>query len=83
MLTYDASIKEDDLGKRNEHCSANREKLESVGRLIGHQVRIKRNNDEYGLYTVSEVRLESPDDLFAWSCHGAPADSGSWGLVDS
>lgn len=68
MATYKASIKkalkpeQDDLIKRKEHCSADREKLESVGRLLGHQVRIKRNNDEYGLYTVSEVRQESPDD---------------------
>ncbi|MDF0668722.1 MAG: poly-gamma-glutamate hydrolase family protein [Nitrospira sp.] len=69
MATYEASIKraldpeQDDLIKRKEHCSADREKLETVGRLLGHQVRIKRNNDEYGLYTVSEVRQESPDNI--------------------
>ncbi len=69
MATYEASIKraldpeQDDLIKRKEHCSADREKLEAVGRLLGHQVRIKRNNDEYGLYTVSEVRQEDPDKI--------------------
>lgn len=69
MATYKASIKkalkpeQDDLIKRKEHCSADREKLESTGRLLGHQVRIKRNNDEYGLYTVSEVRQEDPDNI--------------------
>ena len=68
MATYKASIKkaleseQDDLIKRKEHCSADRDKLETVGRLPGHQVRIKRNDDEYGLYTVSEVRQENPDD---------------------
>ena len=69
MATYKASIKkaleseQDDLIKRKEHCSADRDKLETVGRLLGHQVRIKRNDDEYGLYTVSEVRQENPDDI--------------------
>ena len=71
MVTYDASIKlaldpeQDDLIKRREHCSADREKLETAGRLLGHQVRIKRNDDEgeYGLYTVSEVRHENPDNI--------------------
>jgi hypothetical protein len=63
METYEASIKKDDLIKRKEHCSADREKLETVGRLLGHQVRIKRNDEEYGLYTVSEVRQENPDKI--------------------
>ena len=62
MATYDASIKKalsplhSDLIDHKEHCSADREKLETIGRLLGHQVRIKRNDDDYGLYTVSEVR---------------------------
>ncbi len=69
MVTYDASInkaldpEQDDLIKREEHCSADHAKLETVGRLLGHQVRIKRNNDEYGLYTVSEVHQESLDNI--------------------
>ena len=69
MATYDASIKkalspqQADVIDHKEHCSADREKLETVGRLLGHQVRIKRNDDEYGLYTVSEVRQENPDNI--------------------
>lgn len=69
MATYDASInralspQQDDLIKHKEHCSADPEKLATVGRALGHQVRIKRNNDEYGLYTVSEVRQETPDNI--------------------
>lgn len=71
MATYDASIKkalnpeQQDLIDHKEHCSADREKLESVGRLLGHQIRIKRKDDEgeYGLYTVSEVRQENQDKI--------------------
>jgi phage replication-related protein YjqB (UPF0714/DUF867 family) len=67
MATYDASIKkaldpeQDDLIKHKEHCSADPDKLATVGREHGQQVRIKRNDDEYGLYTVSEVREENPN----------------------
>ena len=69
MPTYDVSIKkalspqQADLIDHKERCSADREKLETAGRLLGHQVRIKRNEDEYGLYTVSEVRQENPDKI--------------------
>ena len=69
MATYDASIKkalspeQDDLIDHKEHCSADAEKLATVGRALWHQVRIKRNDDEYGLYTVSEVRPENPDNI--------------------
>ncbi|MDD5322547.1 MAG: poly-gamma-glutamate hydrolase family protein [Methylococcales bacterium] len=69
MATYEASInkaldpEQAELIDRKEHCSADREKLETAGRLLGHQVRIKRNDNEYGLYTVSEVRQENPDNI--------------------
>jgi phage replication-related protein YjqB (UPF0714/DUF867 family) len=69
MAAYNASIKkaldpeQKDLIKHKEHCSADPEKLATVGRALWHQVRIKRNDDEYGLYTVSEVRQENPDNI--------------------
>ncbi len=69
MATYDASIKkaldpqQKDLIDQKEHCSADPEKLATVGRALRHQVRIKRNDDEYGLYTVSEVRQENPNNI--------------------
>jgi hypothetical protein len=50
MATYNVSIKkalspqQADLIDHKEHCSADREKLETAGRLLGHQVRIKRND---------------------------------------
>ena len=66
MATFEASVKkalssQHDLIDHKEHCSADPEKLATVGRAIGHQVRIKRNDSEYGLYTVSQARQESPD----------------------
>jgi len=69
MATYGASInkallpQQNDLRDHKEHCSADPEKLATVGRLLGHQVRIKRNEDEYGIYTVSEVRHENEDNV--------------------
>src|SRR5262245_22740679 len=66
MATYDVSIKraqrpeQQDLIDNREHCSTDPEKLATVGRDLGHQVRIKRNDSEYALYTVSEVRSEGP-----------------------
>lgn len=38
-------------------------KLATVGRERGHQVRIRRSDSEYGLYTVSQIRQESPDNI--------------------
>ena len=69
MATYDASVKEalspqqDNLKHHKEHCSADPEKLATVGRAPKHQVRITRNDSEYGLYTVSDIRPESPDNI--------------------
>jgi len=73
MATYGASInkallpQQNDLKEHKEHCSADPEKLATVGRLCRHQVRIKRNDDEYGLFTVSEVRQETRTMSFAWA----------------
>ncbi len=67
MPTYDASVKKALPSQKDlsdpEHCSADPEKLATVGRAPKHQVRIKRNSSEYGLYTVSDVRPESPDNI--------------------
>jgi hypothetical protein len=69
MATYDASVRtalspqQQDLIDHKEHCSADPEKLATVGCALGHQVRIKRSSSEYGLYTVSELRQESPDNI--------------------
>jgi Poly-gamma-glutamate hydrolase len=69
MATYNASVKkaltasQQDLIDHKEHCSADPVKLATVGRERGHQVRIKRNDSDYGLYTVSQVRQESPDNI--------------------
>jgi hypothetical protein len=66
MATYDASVKkaltasQRDLIDHKEHCSADPVKLATVGRERGHQ---ERSDSEYGLYTVSQVRQESPDNI--------------------
>src|SRR5262245_45764298 len=76
MATYDASIKkalttsQQDLIDHKEHCSADPVKLATVGRECGHQVRIKRNDFEYGLYTVSQVRQESPENIIRMGSTG-------------
>src|SRR5215470_5391409 len=69
MASYRASINkaltasQQDLIDRKEHCSADPEKLATVGRALGHQLRIKRNDSQYALYTVSQVRQEKPDNI--------------------
>ena len=65
MATYDTTIKkaflaQDTLLNNREHCSADSEKLATIGRALGHQIRVKRSADEYALYTVSETRQERP-----------------------
>jgi phage replication-related protein YjqB (UPF0714/DUF867 family) len=69
MASYRASVNkaltasQQDLIDRKEHCSADPEKLATVGRALGHQLRIKRNDSQYALYTVSQVRQEKPDNI--------------------
>ncbi len=68
MATYDINVKkacssQPTLIDKGEHCSADPEKLATIGRAEGHQIRVKRSNDEYALYTVSEIRQEQPDTI--------------------
>ena len=68
MPTYDASIarerpSQDHLRQRREHCSADPGRLAAIGCAVGHQVRIRRSADQYGLYTVREARQENPDTI--------------------
>ena len=66
MSTYDAEVRrafssQCSLIDREVHCSADPEQLAAIGRARGHQIRIGRSESEdVGLYTVSEVRRESP-----------------------
>src|SRR5262249_6769258 len=52
-----------DLIGHKEHCSADPEKLATARLALGHQLRIKRNDSQYALYTVSQVRQEIPDNI--------------------
>lgn len=76
MAGYDASVKkaltasQQDLIDHGEHCSADPEKLATVGRALGHQVRIRRSNSQYALFTVSEVRQETRDNIVRMGDNG-------------
>jgi phage replication-related protein YjqB (UPF0714/DUF867 family) len=69
MATYNASIRkalrpeQDDLIDHAEHCSADPDKLATIGRARRQQIRIRRDDHEYGLFTVSEVRQENPNNV--------------------
>jgi len=66
MATYDAAVRkalpdQKDLQDRREHCSVDAARLATIGRAVGHQVRVRLSSDAFGLYTVSEVHPEDPD----------------------
>lgn len=52
-----------DLRQHPEHCSADARALGAVGVDGGQQVRVKRSEDLYALYTVSAVRAEDTDNV--------------------
>jgi phage replication-related protein YjqB (UPF0714/DUF867 family) len=67
MTSYNARVKksfteQSTLKNKPEHCSADPEKLVTIGRAIGHQIRVKRNKNQ-ALFTVSEPRQEQPDNI--------------------
>jgi phage replication-related protein YjqB (UPF0714/DUF867 family) len=62
QTTYPAIVKLT-TSTRREHCSANREQLAMIGRTPGCQIRVKRNEDEYALYTVSKTLPEPPENI--------------------
>jgi phage replication-related protein YjqB (UPF0714/DUF867 family) len=66
MATYDAAVRkalpdQQDLQDHREHCSADAARLATIGRAVGHQVRVRLSSDAFALYTVSEVHPEDPD----------------------
>ena len=61
---------QDDLQHRREHCSADPRALSAVGITKGQQVRVKRNDDIYALYTVTEVRTENGDNVVRMGLRG-------------
>jgi hypothetical protein len=68
MPTYDTNVtrafdSQDPLRNDREHCSADPERLATIGRAQGHQVRVRRDENEFALYTVSETRQETPDTI--------------------
>ena len=75
MASYAASVKkalssQEDLISHREHCSADPEKLAGVGRECGQQVRIQRSRSDYAVYTVRDVRQESPETIVRMGANG-------------
>lgn len=75
MATYNTNVKkafnsQSTLIDKGEHCSADPEKLATIGCAIGHQIRVKRNENEYALYTVSETRPETPGTIVRMAREG-------------
>jgi hypothetical protein len=46
MATYNATVKKASLDN-GEHCSADPEKLATIGRSLGHQIRVKRSSSAW------------------------------------
>jgi phage replication-related protein YjqB (UPF0714/DUF867 family) len=93
MASADASIRrarafQVDLKNRREHCSVDPARLASIGRAVTHQVRVYRTDGDFALYTVSEVRPESPDTIVRMGPAGRrrlgpDTDTESEGTIDS
>jgi phage replication-related protein YjqB (UPF0714/DUF867 family) len=49
------------LAKKKEHCSADPDLLHSMGRLEGQQVRVSRGEDDFAIFTVSEMHQEKDE----------------------
>jgi phage replication-related protein YjqB (UPF0714/DUF867 family) len=66
VATYDSDVQrafssQETLIGRQEHCSADPEQLATIDRAQCHQVRVRRtDNQAVAIYTVSEVRAETP-----------------------
>jgi phage replication-related protein YjqB (UPF0714/DUF867 family) len=75
MATHNTNVKkalnsQSTLINKGEHCSADPEKLATIGCAMGHQIRVKRNENEYALYTVSETRPETPGTIVRMAREG-------------
>jgi phage replication-related protein YjqB (UPF0714/DUF867 family) len=55
---------------RGEHCSLDPERLESIGLVPGSQIRVKRADDQFALYTISETRQEPNDTTVRMALQG-------------
>lgn len=75
MATYKTTVKkallsQETLINNGEHCAGDPEKLATIGRAVGQQIRIKRALDEFALYTISETRQERPESVIRMAREG-------------
>jgi phage replication-related protein YjqB (UPF0714/DUF867 family) len=60
----------DDLKNSREHCWVAADVLRAVGIDVGQQVRIKRNDDDYAVYTVTNAPNEDGDNVVRMGLSG-------------
>ena len=85
VATFDAAViralsSQDDLKSHSEHCSADQDELAAIGCAVGQQVRVVRSANQYGLYTVSEVRSENRDNIVRMGATGRQRLGGGVGF---
>jgi hypothetical protein len=68
MATFSAPVT--NSANRREHCSVDAGKLESIGFPLGQQVRVRKSQDQFALYTVGEVRRERPPTIVRMTAEG-------------
>jgi phage replication-related protein YjqB (UPF0714/DUF867 family) len=64
------SQNQEDLKTHREHCSADAHALSALGIIVCQQVRVKRSDSAYALYTVSEVRHEDTEEVVRMGLEG-------------
>ena len=68
MATFSAQVT--NRANRREHCSVDAGQLESIGCVLGQQVRVIKSQDQFALYTVGEVRRERPPTIVRMTAEG-------------
>ena len=66
QTTYAADVQRAQTSQRllissGRYCSAHPTALEAIGRAVGEQVRVRRDDDEYAVYTIAETREQDPE----------------------
>ena len=59
VSVHEAQSSQTDLIKHAEHCSVSPLLLQKLGRKQGEQIRIYRNDDQFAVFTIAEIREES------------------------
>jgi hypothetical protein len=80
MATFSGQVR--NRANRREHCSVDAGQLESIGCALGQQVRIRKSQDQFALYTVGELSREQPSTIVRMTA-AAQARLGASGEFDA